>query len=163
MLERLLLTAGLILAGWIAYRLINTALLRRRANQALGLPGYSAGRPAILYFTTPGCQPCRTIQRPALSELRHRYGDHLQIIEVDATAEPKLAAAWGVLTVPTTFLIDAAGRARGVNHGVARADKLTGQLAAIGSPPPKGSKAADVQPRLDRNEATLKTVSGGRS
>jgi thiol-disulfide isomerase/thioredoxin len=134
-LDRLLFAVGLILLGWAAYRLVNAVLLRRRATQALGLPGYQLGRPAILYFTTPGCVPCRTIQRPALEALMERYGNRLQILEVDASEDQALAIEWGVLSVPTTFLIDAAGRARGVNHGVARAARLAEQLTAIGAAP----------------------------
>lgn len=137
MLERLLLTAGLAVLGWAVYLALNAILLRRRAQQALGLPDYQPGRPAILYFTSPGCVPCRTIQRPALAELIERFGERLQVIEVNCADDRELAIEWGVLSVPTTFLIDAAGRARGVNHGVTRAPKLIEQLTAIGAPPPE--------------------------
>jgi thiol-disulfide isomerase/thioredoxin len=153
-LERALLAAGLALLLLLAYRSANALLLRRRARQALGLPAYQPGRPAVLYFTTPGCLPCKTIQRPALNQLRRRYGDRLQIIEIDASQEPGLAAAWGVLTAPTTFLIDPAGRPRGVNHGLARATKLIGQLTAIGAPPPTAAPG-----RLPASEEAVRTAS----
>lgn len=147
MLERLLLAAGLALLGLITYRGINWLLVRRRARTILGLERYEPGRPTILYFTTPGCAPCLTVQRPALQELEERYDGGLQVLQVDATEEPELADRWGVLSVPTTFLIDAQGQARGVNHGVARASKLLRQLEAIGAGPPVSEGAAEPRPR----------------
>ena len=135
MLERLLLTIALAGLGWLAYRMITALILRRQAGQALRLDGYRSGRPAILYFTAPGCGPCETIQRPALVELEALSNGRLQVIEVDATAKPALADAWGVLTVPTTFVIDSHGQPRRVNHGVARVGKLSHQLATVGELP----------------------------
>jgi thiol-disulfide isomerase/thioredoxin len=131
-LGRLALTLLLAGLGWLAYRTISGLVLRRHADITARLDGYRPGRPAILYFTAPGCGPCETIQRPALLELEALSNGRVQVIEVDATERPELADAWGVLTVPTTFVIDSRGRARGVNHGIARSGKLAHQLAAIG-------------------------------
>ncbi len=50
------------------------------------------------------------------------------MIEVDASARPEIAQEWGVLSVPTTFVIAANGQPRYVNHGVASAEKLIQQL-----------------------------------
>jgi thiol-disulfide isomerase/thioredoxin len=97
----------------------------------LGLETLKPGAPAILYFTTPTCAPCKTVQRPALARLGERFGDGLQVIEVDASARPDLADYWGVLSVPTTFVIDSKGQPRRVNHGVASADRLQKQIEAV--------------------------------
>jgi thiol-disulfide isomerase/thioredoxin len=132
MLERLILTFILAALGWLAYRAISGYILRGHAGRTLQLDGYSPGHPAILYFTAPGCGPCETVQRPALLELEAFSNGRVQVIEVDAIEHPELADAWGVLTVPTTFVIDSHGRPRGVNHGVARIGKLAHQLTAIG-------------------------------
>jgi thioredoxin-like negative regulator of GroEL len=72
--------------------------------------------------------PCKTVQRPALAMVQAEMGDKLKVIEVDATQRPELADSWGVLSVPTTFIIDTKGRPRKVNHGVVRAEKLLQQL-----------------------------------
>lgn len=132
MLERILLAAGLVLLGWLGYRLFSSLQLKRNQGSSLGLPGYQPGVATILYFTTPTCAPCRTIQKPALATIRERYGRAVDILQIDATSQPELADQWGVLSVPTTFVIDQTGQPRGVNHGVTRADKLQAQLEAIG-------------------------------
>ncbi|MCZ6529555.1 MAG: thioredoxin family protein [Chloroflexi bacterium] len=134
--ERLALALGLILVGYLAYRLYGWFVLRRLARAGLTLDGYTLGKPAILYFTDPGCAPCQTVQDPALEEVASQYGERVQIIKVQALEDPHFTDSWGVLSLPTTFIIDAKGRPRGVNHGVARAPRLVDQLAAIGETPP---------------------------
>ncbi|HLF80196.1 MAG TPA: thioredoxin family protein [Anaerolineales bacterium] len=143
MLERLILAVGLTLLGLLAYRLYRRFQLSRGATAILGVEGYRLGKPAILYFTAPGCGPCLAVQRPALSELAAQFGPRLQILEVDALTRPNLADSWGVLSLPTTFIIDSVGRPRRVNHGATRAPRLRDQLAGIGEHAPEGSRAAD--------------------
>jgi hypothetical protein len=58
-------------------------------------------------------------------------GEKLQVIEIDATERPDLAKVWGVMSVPTTFLLDPRGEARYVNNGVARAEKLLEQIQTL--------------------------------
>lgn len=133
--ERALLALLVIVLAVAFYRMTTWAMLRRRTQRGLQLDSYQPGRPAILYFTMPACMPCKTIQDPALAEVQSRFGQRLQVIEIDATLSPAQADRWGVLSVPTTFIIDAHGQPRGVNHGVARADKLDRQLRAVGEEP----------------------------
>ena len=114
-----------------AYWLVNKLIIARTHGKQLGLESLQSGMPAVLYFTTPDCVPCKTMQRPALSRLQEHQGDSLQVIEIDAVAQPELADHWGVLSVPTTFIIDGYGQARRVNHGIARADKLQAQIEEV--------------------------------
>jgi hypothetical protein len=139
MLERLLLATLLVALGYTIYRVYGWAIIRGRRRAGLGLEDYQSGRPAILYFTDPGCAPCVNLQDPALNEIRAGFGDRVQIIKIQALERSELTDAWGVLSLPTTFIIDSAGRPRGVNHGVARAPRLLDQLAAIGERIPEGT------------------------
>lgn len=126
--------AVLIIGAGIAlyFAITQLRLVRlRRANRNSvnsGLGDFRAGIPAILYFTTPDCVPCRTVQGPAIEELRAQYGDRLQIVKIDASERTDMADQWGVLSVPTTFIINAQGQPRHVNNGVATAQKLAQQL-----------------------------------
>jgi thiol-disulfide isomerase/thioredoxin len=133
---RALLAALIALAGVGLYLLINRVILARARGRRLGLESLRPGIPAILYFTTPFCAPCKTVQRPALARVQERLGrDGMQVIEVDASARPDLADCWGVLSVPTTFIVDSKGRPRRVNHGVAGADKLIRQIEEVEQKP----------------------------
>lgn len=131
LVNRILWTVLLTGAGIGLFLLINRTILHRTADLSRYLPGWQPGRPVILYFTTPDCAPCRTIQRPALQRVQAEWGDRLQVIEVDATRHADLAKRWGVLSVPTTFLLDTTGKPRFVNHGVTRAEHLMEQLRRL--------------------------------
>lgn len=130
--------AAVIVAAGVALYVASTKLrlyfLSRRTNDRRNSSGLDlrSGAPAILYFTTPDCVPCRTVQGPAIEELRAQYGERLQIIKVDAAQRTDLANAWGVLTVPTTFIIDGHGQPRHVNNGVTPAPRLRQQLREFG-------------------------------
>ena len=130
-LLRFLLAIVIIGFGIFAYWCVNQRLLLKAQNNALSLFSKLPEKPVIVYFTTPDCAPCKTIQRPALNKLSRLMGDKLQVIEIDATQRPDLARQWGVMSVPTTFLLDARGEARYVNNGVARVEKLMEQLQSL--------------------------------
>ena len=131
LLLRFMLAIGIILMGFGAYWLINQRLLIRAKNNAFTLLQKLPNKPVIVYFTTPDCVPCKTVQRPAIDQIRSLLGEKLQVIEIDASERPDLAQRWGVMSVPTTFLLDARGEARYVNNGVARAEKLMEQIQAL--------------------------------
>ena len=121
------------LVGLAFYAGLNRLLLARvRRSKAGGdLLPERLGVPTVVYFTTPDCAPCKTVQRPALNALKAQMRGRLQVIEIDASARPDLASRWGVLSVPTTFILDAGGQVRHVNQGSTRADKLSRQIEGL--------------------------------
>lgn len=125
---RLAISAGLILVGWLIYRLVHFFSLRNAARSRQHLLQFESGKKAIVYFTTPDCVACKAAQKPALTQLKEALGDSLQVIEIDAYEKPELAKEWGVLSVPTTFLFDEHGRTVNVNYGVAPYRKLIEQI-----------------------------------
>jgi thioredoxin-like negative regulator of GroEL len=131
LLIRLAWALGIVAFGISAYLITNKAILAHARSQTTSLETLHPGAPVLLYFTTPTCAPCKTIQRPAIKKLEEQVGGKLQVIEIDASARPELASRWGVLSVPTTFVIDAQGKPRHVNHGVASADKLLKQINEV--------------------------------
>ena len=122
---------GIIGLSVFLYWCINQRLLLKARANVLTLFSDLPNKPVIVYFTTPDCAPCKTVQRPALSKVSDLMGDSLQVIEIDATEQPDVARRWGVMSVPTTFLLNARGEARYVNNGVARAEKLLEQLKSL--------------------------------
>lgn len=109
---------------------------RLRRHGALDLLRLESTRPLVLAFSTPECVPCRTQQKPALDELLRRYPDLLEVREVDATIQPQLAERFGIMTVPTTVVVNQHGRVIAINHGVARWERLASQLSLNGAHAP---------------------------
>ena len=131
MLERLLMVVAVTAIVVIVYQLYTRRQLSVvGANRHIDpiLQGLNPNIPAIIYFTTPSCLPCKTQQQPALHRLKTELGENVQIIQIDATEQPEAADRWGVLSAPTTFVLNAQGQPNAVNHGVADEYKLKRQL-----------------------------------
>lgn len=131
MIERLIAAAILLAVGLVAYRLVIAWQIRRTTALAPSDPLLADVKPGVatvLYFTTPMCAPCKTQQTPGLDRLKAQLGEAVQIIRVDATEQPDAAKRWGVLSVPTTFVLDGRGTTLAVNNGVAEANKLLQQI-----------------------------------
>ena len=91
----------------------------------------SSSQVRILAFSSEDCSQCHTLQAPALKRVLEKYSDRLTVVEVDAPREPELTERYRVLTVPTTVVLDAAGRAHAVNYGFANAPKLIAQVNEV--------------------------------
>ena len=134
MIERLIISVVLLTLGVIVYQLYTRLQINRLAAMTTDddpvLQKLTGGIPAVVYFTTPGCIPCKVQQQPALLKLTEELSNGVQVIKIDATQEPDIAARWGVMSAPTTFILDAAGKTRAVNHGVADTNKLKRQITA---------------------------------
>jgi|GEM_PF-148571 len=149
-LARTLLAAALIALGAAAYWAWNRWQLRRlgqaRGTVLAGLENTRPGVAAVLYFTTPDCLVCKTAQKPALQRLEAEMRGGVQIVEIDATVDTAVADYWGVLSVPTTFVIDAHGQPRSINHGLTSKEKLQRQLeATFGSPAANANAAVELE------------------
>ncbi len=146
LLYRTGLTLVIIVLGLAAYWAWNKWQLHRlgrvSAGRAPGLEGLRPGAAAVLYFTTAECAVCRAAQKPALEQLTATLGEAVQVIEVNAAERPTVADHWGVLSVPTTFIIDRHGQPRRVNHGLTGRDKLAAQLAEFLPAAPVGEAAS---------------------
>jgi thiol-disulfide isomerase/thioredoxin len=133
MIERLLFVVVLFVIGYVLYRSVKRRQIRNTSEMYIVrdpvLAHFKEGVPAVVYFTTPQCIPCKTIQRPALELIEKELG--VQVIKIDATEDPDAAERWGVMSVPTTFILDSTGVTRDVNNGVADASRLRRQLSAI--------------------------------
>ncbi len=94
---------------------------------ALDLPA----RPVVLYFTTPTCSQCRFQQTPILAGLGAVWGEHVHVRKVDALEQDGLARHYGILTVPSTVVLDDDHQVVAVNHGLAAAERLAAQITPV--------------------------------
>ncbi len=134
MVERLLIAAGLLVAGGLAWFVVDWFQRRRmtrsfRQDSTAGtnqqhLQGYAR----ILYFRSDACTSCETQSR-----LLQQLDDCIQqlIEKVDVDRDRERARTYNVLTLPTTLVVDAGGEVRHINYGVVSPRKLRHQVAQV--------------------------------
>ena len=86
---------------------------------------------SILAFSSEDCRQCHQLQAPALKHVVEARGELVSVIEVDAPTSPELTERYQVLTVPTTIVLDAMGKAHAVNYGFANAKRLLEQVDTV--------------------------------
>ena len=131
----LAVVATVMLARWWSRR--GMAGLRTAPAEGLwtALGTSPDGRPLLVVFSTPSCTACRTTQHPAIETIEATYGSGLRVLRVDLSRQPAAAAAFRVLTAPSTALLTRDGRLGSFNHGFAPAGRLAAQLSALGASP----------------------------
>jgi hypothetical protein len=127
-----LLSGALCLVVVMGRRFVESR--RQRALAAAPLPAHMpalADRAAvrILAFSSDDCVQCHRMQTPALRRVVDAR-PAVVVEEIDAPSTPELTRRYSVLTVPTTVVLDAAGRARAVNYGFADTRRLLVQVDA---------------------------------
>lgn len=65
---------------------------------------FAAGGVTLLDFTAPWCGPCQALT-PVLTELAATYAGRARIAAIDVQAEPAVAQAFRVTSMPTLVLV----------------------------------------------------------
>ncbi len=123
-----------VLVVWSGRRFVETQ--RRRALAAVPLnPGVdtnsSLSQVRILAFSSEDCRQCHEMQIPALQRVLNARGSKVSVAEVDAPNAPDLAQRYRIMTLPSTVIMDAAGRAHAVNYGFANTQQLLEQVDEV--------------------------------
>jgi thioredoxin len=63
---------------------------------------YLGDKPCIIDFYATWCGPCKMVA-PILDDLAREYDGQIYIYKVDVDAEPEIAAAYGIQSIPTIF------------------------------------------------------------
>ena len=123
MIERLVITLLLLVGGWLAY--LGVQWWQRRSIRV-----EPAGQPTLLYFRSDRCAGCFG-QKRVLEQLQDAHGARFDLRQVDTDREPDVAAAYRVMTLPTTIFATADGAIQHINYGVTSYQKLARQLEKV--------------------------------
>ncbi|WP_459549097.1 thioredoxin family protein [Nocardia sp. X0981] len=95
--------------------------------------GVTGSSPAVLHFSAEWCGPCAAVRRVVADATRDLADSPRppRDIEIDIDADPALAKALNVLSLPTTFVFDAEGRERFRISGVPKTSDLRSALGPL--------------------------------
>lgn len=104
------------------------------------------GKTTLLYFSTKECVVCKFQQVKEVEAVRAAFPeDVLDIRKFNPLERPDLAKMFAVVNVPTTVVLDGAGKLHSLNCNLAKAKELTAQIkAALGACQPE----QEVKPAL---------------
>ena len=131
MLERIIIFLAIFSMATIVWLVAGKYRAIKAASADAGKL-FSRGKPAILYFWSEGCVVCRTLQKPAIeSILSENLVANLQFVAIDISEHPELTSEWGVMTVPSSFVINEEGICKYSNSGLVSKEFLTKQLQSL--------------------------------
>ena len=127
----------LLLVVWSGRRFVE--MQRRRALAAVLITSgggdvdvnASLSHVRILAFSSDDCRQCHEMQIPALQRVLNARGSKVSVAEVDAPNSPDLTQRYRILTLPSTVIMDASGRAHAVNYGFANTQRLLDQVDEV--------------------------------
>lgn len=130
-MERILIVFALALAGVVVFWLFKQWQMRRMTSAVIGTTSVNGSQRAhLLYFGSENCAACPT-QTRYVEAVANQWADAIEIETIDAEADPEKASRFGVFTLPTTILVDTAGKVREINYGLTNAHKLNQQLQTV--------------------------------
>jgi thioredoxin len=89
----------------------------------------NGSKPVLVDFSAEWCGPCKMMP-PILKEVKDKMGDKVTIVTLDIDRNPKVAAAYGIQSVPT-LIVFRDGQIKWRQSGVTRADQLRSVLEGL--------------------------------
>lgn len=90
---------------------------------------YLGDKPCIIDFYATWCGPCKMVA-PILDDLAKEYDGQIYIYKVDVDAQPEIAAAYGIQSIPTIFFSPMTGNPQ-VSQGAMQKEDFKKMIADI--------------------------------
>jgi len=84
---------------------------------------YLGDKPCIIDFYATWCGPCKTVA-PILDEIAKEYDGKIYVYKIDVDAQPEIAAAYGIQSIPTILFCPMTGNPQ-ITQGAIPKDYFT--------------------------------------
>lgn len=125
MLLRLAIVLLFIVAGTAAF-----AGLRRWHMGRITAVAAPNALPTLLYFASETCLVCPA-QEQHVQMAMVDWNGRLSLQKINVDHEPDKATRYGILSLPTTILLDSSGSVQQINYGLTNAHKLRSQFKSL--------------------------------
>ena len=128
MLERLIIVFIVVLTVGIVFFVIKF-WQKNKANISVNGLKLNKDMPTIVYFSSPDCLVCKMQQEPVISQLSQKKSIILfHTKKINIKQKMDIARQWGIMTLPTTCIVNSHGTVKFINNGLVQADILNKQL-----------------------------------
>lgn len=83
-------------------------------------------KPTLVDFFATWCGPCK-MQSPIIEQVKQAVGDDANVLKIDVDSNQRLAATYGVRSIPTLILF-VAGEVAWRGTGLHQADQLVAKI-----------------------------------
>ncbi len=90
---------------------------------------YLGDKPCIIDFYATWCGPCKTVA-PILEEIANEYKGKIYVYKIDVDAQPEIAAAYGIQSIPTILFCPMTGNPQ-ITQGAMPKEAFTKAVAEI--------------------------------
>lgn len=129
-IERIIITGILALLGAGGYVFLKQWHVGRLNKRTAVHKAAAITTPTLLYFRSDNCAACPT-QGHYVQEVADWWNGRVAVRKIDTDSEPETAQQYGIMSLPTTMLVDKSGSVRDVNYGLTNAQKLSKQIERV--------------------------------
>ena len=109
----------------------NTAAEPTDAAQSRPATQTAAALPKLVDLGATKCIPCK-MMAPILEELKREYAGRLEVVFIDVWENRKAIGQYGISTIPTQILYDAAGKERFRHEGFFAKEDILAKWKELG-------------------------------
>jgi thiol-disulfide isomerase/thioredoxin len=129
MIERFLFVITIVIGLFLMIKYLKYRQLKKVKSIADKLINTDATAAYIVYFWSPQCQQCETMQKPVLNTISHKFG--YSIRKVNIVEKDNMAKQWNVRTVPSTYIMNSIGEIEFINNGFKSEKEIITQLETL--------------------------------
>ena len=126
MIDRFLLIITIVISLFCIVKYLKYRQFRKVKSISNKLADNKQTTPYIVYFWSPHCPQCKTMQQAILKRISQKFS--YSIRKINITEHNNMVKKWNVRTVPTTYILNSSGEIKFINNGLKSEKEIIAQL-----------------------------------